>query len=143
MDIVGALIYKYSGKEFTIVGTDYSGLEWQDPSPKPTLEDLQEAYVEYVALGIDPYKQQDWDGLQESLVISPLFQKCYMAAKTNQAVFMAFYKVEQVIITTRIIEALQFFLNELRVEMDTLITSEEITELNNLLKQKGFNFTIQ
>jgi hypothetical protein len=143
MNIVGALLYKCPGKEFVIQGTDYSGLEWRDSSPKPTLEELQDAYAEYTALGIDPFIQEDWEGLREALVTSPLFQKCYMAAKNNQAVFMAFYKVEQVVLTTRIKEALEFFLNDLKNEMGSSITSEEITELNNLLKQKGFNFTIK
>ena len=129
--------------EFSLVGNDYSGLNWIDDRPKPTQVELEAAFQELTEKGVDPLKGEDWEGLKEALVISPLFQKCYMTAKTNQAVFMAFYKVEQVIITTRIIEALQFFLNELRVEMDTLISPEEIVELNNLLKQKGFNFTIQ
>ena len=30
----------YAGKGWTLVGNDYSGLEWPDSSPKPTQEEL-------------------------------------------------------------------------------------------------------
>jgi len=34
------LSVNYTGKEWTLVGNDYDGLEWRDASPKPTKEEL-------------------------------------------------------------------------------------------------------
>lgn len=142
MDIVRAILYKIPEAKFSQIGSEYSGLTWLDDRPKPTEEELEEAYAEMIQAGVDPLKGEDWEGLRTALVTSPLFQKCYVAAKTNQSVFMSFYKVEQVVLTTQIKEALEFFLNDLRNEMGSSITAEDITELNTLLKEKGFKLKL-
>ncbi len=34
------LTVKYAGKEWSLIGNDYDGLDWKDSSPKPSKEEL-------------------------------------------------------------------------------------------------------
>jgi hypothetical protein len=42
MNIVEILSKKYPGSEWTLVGEDYSGLEWLSDTPKPTKKQLED-----------------------------------------------------------------------------------------------------
>ena len=46
MDISYVLQIKYAGKEYALYGNEYANLEWLDASDKPSLEDLEKAYLE-------------------------------------------------------------------------------------------------
>ena len=45
MDITLILTINYPGTEWSLRGDDYSGLEWFDESPKPSLEELEALWV--------------------------------------------------------------------------------------------------
>lgn len=49
MDIVKILNMNYPGTQWGLTGTEYSGLEWLDESPKPTKASLEKQWadVEY------------------------------------------------------------------------------------------------
>lgn len=49
MDIAKVLQFAYPGKQFVLNGDDYSGLDWLDESPKPSLNDLEAKYPLYQA----------------------------------------------------------------------------------------------
>jgi hypothetical protein len=49
MDIVKILVSKYPGSEWTLVGEDYSGLEWLSDTTKPTEEELADLWPEVQA----------------------------------------------------------------------------------------------
>jgi hypothetical protein len=49
MDIVKILVSKYPGSEWTLVGEDYSGLEWLSNTTKPTEEELADLWPEVQA----------------------------------------------------------------------------------------------
>jgi DNA-binding NarL/FixJ family response regulator len=51
MNIAEILIINYPGTEWTLVGSDYKGLDWLDSSPKPTEKELQ----------------AQWPGVEEAL----------------------------------------------------------------------------
>jgi hypothetical protein len=44
MNIVIALEYLRPGEQWMLSGSSYDGLEWIDTTPKPTLEELEEAW---------------------------------------------------------------------------------------------------
>jgi hypothetical protein len=46
MDIVSILVRKYPGALWALNGDDYSGLDWQDSSPKPTEAELEALWPE-------------------------------------------------------------------------------------------------
>lgn len=137
MDIVGALIYKYPDKEFVITGTDYSGLDWLDSSDKPSLEELQEAYGEYISLGIDPYKQEDWEGLQSSLRGTHLFAKAIMTSNVN-----GFSLLLSTLTNTRNLQDLEFAFNLVRSGLAQDFTKGEIDQINGLLVKHGIKLEL-
>lgn len=49
MDIAKVLQFAYPGKAFSLNGEEYSGLDWLDESPKPTLEEIEAKYPLYLA----------------------------------------------------------------------------------------------
>lgn len=49
MDIAKVLQFAYPGKKFALNGDDYSGLDWLDESPKPTLAEIEGKYPLYLA----------------------------------------------------------------------------------------------
>lgn len=49
MNIPEILTRKYPGAEWSLVGTEYQGLEWLDSSPKPTKEQLEMAWQDLQA----------------------------------------------------------------------------------------------
>jgi hypothetical protein len=58
------LTKNYAGKEWSVIGDSYDGIEWKDSSPKPTKEELDsewpsvQAYVDahaYIAKRIAEY----------------------------------------------------------------------------------------
>ena len=46
MDIVAILERKYPSTQWALDGSDYSGLEWLDDSPKPTEKELEALWPE-------------------------------------------------------------------------------------------------
>jgi hypothetical protein len=44
MDIANVLTLRYPGKIWGLVNNDYDTLEWDDPSPKPTLKELEKLW---------------------------------------------------------------------------------------------------
>ena len=44
VDYANVLARRYAGKEWTLVGDDYSGLQWNDNSPKPTKAELEKLW---------------------------------------------------------------------------------------------------
>ena len=49
MDIVEILRRRFPGAEWALRGSDYSGLEWLDGSPKPTKKELEALWPEVQA----------------------------------------------------------------------------------------------
>jgi hypothetical protein len=49
MNIVEILSNKYSGSEWSLVGEDYSGLQWLSDTTKPTEEELADLWPEVQA----------------------------------------------------------------------------------------------
>jgi len=49
MDIIKILTKKYPGAQWVLSGSDYSGLEWLDESPKPTKKELEALWPEVQA----------------------------------------------------------------------------------------------
>jgi DNA-binding NarL/FixJ family response regulator len=45
MNIFETLTRKYPGAQWTLVGSEYEGLEWLDSSPKPTKAQLEAAWA--------------------------------------------------------------------------------------------------
>jgi hypothetical protein len=50
IDYSHILSSNYAGKEWTLVGNDYDGLEWRDGSPKPTKEELDSQWESVSAI---------------------------------------------------------------------------------------------
>jgi hypothetical protein len=46
IDYTAILSINYKGKSWSLNGDEYSGLEWLDPSPKPTKEELDSQWNE-------------------------------------------------------------------------------------------------
>ena len=51
IDYAQILSTNYVGKQWTLVGYEYSGLEWLDESPKPTQAELNELWESTQAAG--------------------------------------------------------------------------------------------
>jgi hypothetical protein len=49
MDIALILSEKYPGKEWHLIGDDYSGLNWLSETDKPTLSEISELWTEVQA----------------------------------------------------------------------------------------------
>jgi len=49
IDIAFTLTYSHSGSEWTLDGNDYAGLTWLSDTPKPTEQELTDAYPLAVA----------------------------------------------------------------------------------------------
>jgi len=49
MNIIQILTSRYSGAQWLLSGSDYSGLEWLDKSPKPTKKELEALWPEVQA----------------------------------------------------------------------------------------------
>jgi hypothetical protein len=49
MKITDILLTNYQGKEWTLVGDEYKGLDWLDSSPKPTESELEAQWPEVQA----------------------------------------------------------------------------------------------
>lgn len=83
MDIVKILVTNYPGKEWALDGSDYSGLNWLDDSPKPTEEELlgQWVDVEY-KLGYAEVERQRQEAYQNEA--DPLFFKSKRGKATEK-----------------------------------------------------------
>lgn len=49
MNITDILFTNYQGKEWTLIGQEYKGLDWLDSSPKPTESELEAQWPEVQA----------------------------------------------------------------------------------------------
>lgn len=77
MDILKALQYGWPDSKYSLVGHDYSGLKWAGTDTKPTLDDIEEAWNEYVkkAKYIDDRRIQYSEGAKLHEMIVALWEK--------------------------------------------------------------------
>ncbi len=142
MDIIRAILYKIPDAKFSLMGDRYADINWLDSRPIPTEVELQTAFDELTALEIDPLKFEDWQGLWNRLQNSTAIIKCNAQAKTSLRIFFAYYKFEQAVITVQKKSDLKTTLDALRVEMGSLMSVDDIAEINLILKKKGFKIKL-
>lgn len=83
MDITLILTTNYPGTEWSLRGDDYSGLEWADPSPKPSLEEL-EALWEQTRIAFETTKVEQIRQTEYQKTADPLFFK-WQAGEIDKA----------------------------------------------------------
>ncbi|MBW4421180.1 MAG: hypothetical protein KME13_18425 [Myxacorys californica WJT36-NPBG1] len=127
-------MYLAPGAEFALRGNELSGLTWMDERPIPTLAELEAAQVELNKVII-----KDWNLLVQKLLGCQLYMKSFYLSKDSLAIAQSFNKLEQVVLITRIEDALAFFMDDLLEELKDYITPEEMDEVNQILKECGFN----
>ena len=142
MDIIRALLYKIPDAKFSLMGDKYKDINWLDDRPIPTESELQTAFDEYTLLEIDPLKSENYSDLWNRLSKSSAMVKFYTQAKTSLSTFFAVYKLEQVILITHDTKNLKDALTNLQTEMGSLMTIADITEMNLILKKKGFKIKL-
>ena len=142
MDIIRALLYKIPDAKFSLMGDKYKDINWLDDRPIPTEIELQTAFNEFTLLEIDPLKLEDYIDLWNRLSKSAAMVKCYTQAKTSLSTFFAVYKLEQVVLITHDTKNLKDALTNLQTEMGSLLTVADITEMNLILKKKGFKLKL-
>ena len=142
MDIIRALLYKIPDAQFSLMGDKYKDINWLDVRPIPTESELQTAFDEFTLLEIDPLKSEDYSDLWNRLSKSAAMAKSYTQAKTTLSTFFALYKLEQVILITHDTKDLKDALTNLQTEMGVLMTVADITEMNLILKKKGFKMKL-
>lgn len=74
MDIALILTTNYPGAEWSLRGDSYSGLEWLDSSPKPSLEEL-EALWEATKIKVETEKVEQTRQTEYQKTADPLFFK--------------------------------------------------------------------
>lgn len=84
MDITLILTTNYPGTQWSLRGDDYSGLEWADPSPKPSLEEL-EALWEQTKVAFETAKVEQIRQTEYQKTADPLFFKWQADSSTKQA----------------------------------------------------------
>ena len=142
MDIIRALLYKIPDAQFSLMGDKYKDINWLDARPIPTENELQTAFDEYTSLEIDPLKSEDYSDLWNRLSKSAVMLKSYTQAKTSLSTFFAVYKLEQIVLITHDTKNLKDALTNLQTEMGSLMTIADITEMNLILKKKGFKMKL-
>ena len=142
MDIIRALLYKLPDAQFSLIGDKYKDINWLDARPIPTESELQTAFDEFTLLEIDPLKLEDYSDLWNRLSKSAAMVKSYTQAKTSLSTFFAVYKLEQVVLITHDTKDLKDALTNLQTEMGLLMTVADITEMNLILKKKGFKMKL-
>ena len=142
MDIIRALLYKIPDAQFSLMGDKYKDINWLDARPIPTENELQTAFDEYTSLEIDPLKSEDYSDLWNRLSKSAVMLKSYTQAKTSLSTFFAVYKLEQIVLITHDTKNLKDALTNLQTEMGSLMTVADITEMNLILKKKGFKLKL-
>lgn len=81
MDIVKILITNYPETNWSVIGNDYSNLEWFDTSPKPTKKDLE----------------NQWDDVKYKIqlqAVKDARHATYIAPNGSDAVFMKYQRGE-------------------------------------------------
>jgi hypothetical protein len=93
MNIPLILSTNYPGEQWTLIGDDYSGLEWLSDSPKPTKAALEKqwAQVEYDAQIAEIKKQRQIAYIEES---DPIFFESQRDPQVKQETWRA--KVEEI-----------------------------------------------
>lgn len=142
LEITQAILYLCPNAIFSLVGADLNNLDWQDTRPKPTKKAVQAAIKEIQAKGIDPLKSEDWEALRAGSLATGLFQKVYASAKQSLPIKCSFDMVQQCVLSTRIEQALEFYLNELITEMGDSLTPDDLEEMQTLLDKSGFKIAI-
>lgn len=86
IDYANVLATYYSGKQWSLVGDEYIGLDWKDASPKPTQEELDTLYASMEAQApLDACKAEakqrladtDWSVLPDVVVKNKLEFETY------------------------------------------------------------------
>jgi|SaaInl25SG_5_DNA_1037380.scaffolds.fasta_scaffold50287_1 hypothetical protein len=83
MDIGLILATKYSDRLWTLVGDDYSGLEWKDSSPKPTESEIHSHWPE-VEMSTSNSKIDELRRVEYQRVSDPLFFSYQRGEATEQ-----------------------------------------------------------
>ena len=60
------LTLRYNDKSWVLIGENYNGLEWNDPSPKPTKEELDSQWIEVLII----QKKQNCKNQAKQLIAS-------------------------------------------------------------------------
>lgn len=142
MDVIKAILYLIPDAQFSLRGDKYNDVNWLDARPIPTEIELQAASDEFTALDIDPIKLEDYKDLWTRLSNSAVMVKSYTQAKTSLSTFFALYKLEQIVLVTHDTKDLKSALTNLQLEIGLLMTVADITEINLILKKKGFKFKL-
>jgi len=83
IDYASILSINYPGKEWSLSGVDYSGLEWLDASPKPTQEEL-DALWSWTQTVANNTRQQEARSIAYRNESDPLFFKWQRGEGTEQ-----------------------------------------------------------
>lgn len=95
---------------------------------------------------IDTPQLVNWQGLENSLRASPIWQKCFEVSMLSLPAQSATTLLLSTITSTRNLQDLEFAIGFLRQQMQTLpvgdFTTQEITLMNQALEANGFSLRL-